>query len=356
MERLAPRPVLDSLSPATTNLLYQRLTPDYRLRPYVDVVPHIRIRGLKPSIQYATYSLLNDRNELTPMYVVEAEEAQTEWVADKRKAVMAQAADLYRPSEAAWCFWEETFFSTGRAPLLKHESQYRDLMDNTQEHLLAYACFNNRYRDIGAYEAHFQAIRFQINPNLKIKNSQGQTPLAIMVGDADLHEFVESLLLRLEPHDRLTALTFTLWQPSWSTLMKQMEQSHLPLLIRARSTTPQFLLKFRTMTHNSIEALKHLFAAGYQLKPQDLTAGLQNCKATLIEALFTHPSWNNFSVWLSTASETLSKEQFLKHAGKFLQARADLLRHELQAVALHPTRIQKYLAMGYTTSDLSAIL
>jgi hypothetical protein len=268
---------------------------------------------------------------------------------------MAQAADLYRPSEAAWCFWEETFFTTGRAPLLKAESQYRDLMDNTQEHLLAYACLNNRYRDIGAYEAHFQAIGFRTNPNLKRKNSQGETPLAIMVGDADLHEFVESLLLRLEPHDRLPACPFALWQPAWSTLMKQMEQTHLSLLIKAAPSTPQFLLRFRAMTHNSTEALKHLFAAGYQLKPQDLTA-IQNYKATIIEALFTHPSWNNLSVWLSTASETLPKEQFLKHAAKFLQARANLLRQELQAVALHPTRIQNYIAMGYTPSDLSAIL
>lgn len=361
MERLAPRPVLDSLSPATTGLLYQRLTSDYRLRPYIDVVPHIRIRGLKPSIQYATYSVLNNRNELVPMYEVSAEEAQTEWVVDKRKAIMTQAADLYRPTEAAWCFWEETFFTTGRAPLLKPEAAaaaatYRDLMGNTQEHLLAYACLNNRYRDIGAYEAHFHAIRFRTNPNLKIKNSQGETPLAIMIGDAGLHEFVESLLLRLEPDDRLIACAFTLWQPAWSTLMKQMEQNHLPLLIRARPTTPHFLLKFRAMTHNSTEALKHLFAAGYQLKPQDLTAGLQNCKATIIEALFVYPSWNNLSVWLSTASETLPKEQFLKHARKFLQVRANLLRHELQAVALHPSRIQQYLAMGYKASDLSAIL
>jgi hypothetical protein len=295
------------------------------------------------------------------MYVVEAEEAQTEWVTDKRKAVMSQIANIQRPSEAAWCFWEETFFDTGRAPLLKAESAaaaatYRDVMGNTQEHLLAYACLNNRYRDIGAYEAHFQAIRFQTNPNLKTKNSRGETPLAIMVGDADLHEFVESLLLRLEPYDRLPALTFSLWQPTWSTLMKQMEQYQLPLLIAAAKKTPHFLVKFRAMTHNNTEALKHLFTAGYQLNPNDLTQSLQNCKATIIESLFAHPSWNNLSVWLSTASETLPAEQFLKHAAKFLQARTNLLREELQAIALHPTRIQKYLAMGYTTSDLSAIL
>jgi len=342
MDRLAPKPVLDSLSKATIDLLYQRLTPDHRLRPYINLSQYVRIRGLKPSIQYATYSILNEQRELVPMYEVGAEEEQTAWVNAKRQSIVT---DL---NEADWCVWEDRFFETGHAPLL-HPSSYVDVMGNTQAHLLAYACLNNRFTDVAAYDAQFQAIQFQSNPALQHRNERQETPLAIMMGNADLHEFVESLLLRISHVKRCPSLSFRYWQEHWSTLMRD---TPVDLLLLDQSNTPNFLNRYRRMTYNNVEALHHLFAAGYRLKPND---SLRDCKATVSEALIRYPSWHNISFWLYLYSETHPRDQFLKRTRLFIEARNSIIRDEILSIVFHPSRIAKYTALGYQMGDFAAI-
>jgi len=342
MDRLAPKPVLDSLSKATNDLLHQRLTSDHRLRPYINLTPYVRIRGLKPCIQYATYSLLNEQRELVPMYEVGAEEEQTAWVNAKQQSV---ATDR---NEADWCTWEDCFFETGHAPLL-HLSSYVDLMGNTQAHLLAYACLNNRFTDVTAYDAQFQAIQFISNPALQHRNERQETPLAIMMGNMDLYELVESLLLRIPHAKRCPSLPFRYWQERWAALMRD---TSVDLLLLDQDNTPNFLNKYRRMTYNSSEALQQLFKAGYRLRPKD---SLRDCRATVSESLLRFPSWHNLSFWLYLYSETYPGEQFLKHTRLFIETRNSIVRDEILSIVFHPSRIAKYTSMGYQMGDFAAI-
>jgi len=142
--------------------------------------------------------------------------------------------------------------------------------------------------------------------------------------------------------------------------MREMEENHLDILLgqEKKEHTPFFLKRYCRMTYDSVEALIHLFAAGYQLNLQDLSnpSSLSRYKATITEALIKYPSWNNLTLWLHLASETLPKEQFLKQCGKFLRARASTIRAEIVDIVFHPSRIEKYVEMGYRMGDFHNIM
>ena len=109
------------------------------------------------------------------------------------------------------------------------------------------------------------------------------------------------------------------------------------------------------MTYNSEEALRRLFAAGYQINTEDLTT-MADLKATISQILLDFPSWHNLTLWLSRCKVSLPGEQFLRRCAKLIAVRTSLIRDEIMAMAFHPDRIANYVAMGYGMGDFSDII
>lgn len=358
MERLAPKPVLDAVSQRTRNLLEMRVTPTGTLRPYIAPMINLRIRGLSPSLLYVCYTIQSPQWVLEPHYEVSAEETQTAWVikAMERVRNMGSLERAERSTvEVGWCVWEDVFMDCGNSPLLG-PSSYVDVMGNTQAHLLAYACVNRRFIDLTLFNEHFAV--FKNHQSLQVANHLGMTPIKILLGNQALHEYAESLLLQLPPEKRLGSLPFNYWQDSWGTLMRETDLYHMADLIKATRSLPFFLNRFLKMTHNSDEAVRRLFAAGYNLYDHHLTdqSILSKNKQTIANAIRDHPSWHNLSYWLSIASDAISNEQFFRQYRGALQLRSNLIRDEILAIVFHPDRITHYVNMGYQMGEFSSIL
>jgi len=358
MERLAPKPVLDAVSQRTRNLLEMRVTPIGTLRPYIAPMINLRIRGLAPSIKYVCYTIQSSQWVLEPHYEVSAEEEQTKWVIKAMDSVREMGATERAERsivESAWCAWEDVFMDCGNAPLLG-PSSYVDIMGNTQAHMLAYACVNRRFVDLEVFNEQFAL--FKNHKSLQQRNHRDMTPIKILLDNQALHEYAESLLLQLPPEKRLISLPFNYWQESWGLLMRETDLHHIEMLVTASRSTPYFLNRFLKMTHNSDEALRRLFSAGYHLYDRQITdqSILSKNKQTIANAIRDYPSWHNLSYWLSIASDAISNEQFFRQYRSAIHLRASMIREEILAIVLHPDRITHYLNMGYQISELSSII
>lgn len=359
MERLAPKPVLDSLSDRTRYLLERRLTPERNLSPYLEVFKFIRIRGLKPSIQYVTYTTHNVRWELETIYEVSAEEEQTDWVIHMKRRLdnlTQEDRQLRATQESSWCVWEDAFMSASpHIPQLLPFSTYRDYMNNTQAHILAYACLNRKFHDLKLFNSNFISINFQTNQQMYEGNLLAQTPIMILLGSSELHEFVESLLLRLPPDQQLRACPINYWQPSWSILMNQVviDEERLQEFIYNCRREEGFFSKFLQLVHYDIDATTSLFAAGYKLCDKHIRNYNYKITAAITGAIINEPDWHNLNYLVSLNEEAaFTSITFFNSNKQIIKLRCGLIKEEIIAKALHPDRIDKLMRMGYDFVDL----
>ena len=332
--KFAPKAVINSLSVNARNIIESRIT-DNILKPYYHLDYNIRIRGLKPSVLYSKYSTLNENNELVTMYVTAAEEEQSEWVHQlvmriKSNKTQESRIDIFlrAMTEMSWCTWEDRFmYGTPTLPQ-DHLSGYKDYLNNTFFHCVAYACANRVPVDINDIEIQFLALKFTENADIFAINDIGETPLKILMQNEQLIPYVESLLLRLPQSRRLEALPFQSWVNTWTVLLSSIihDNRQLVKLIQQTRKERGFLAIYMYLTCNSPEALRALFRANYKLLPHhhynDKFTPEQ--KDLIEDILLEIPDWYNL-----TALIVCNKNYPLKKIKPHLQARISLISNEI---------------------------
>jgi len=319
---LGPKPVIDNLSQQAKAILLKRLHNN-KLMPYYPVQHNLRIRGLKPSLLYIHYTNLRADNTLESIYLADAEEEQCALV----KAVLDTASDLNQRAEMEdlWTKWEDAFMSNVDVKPLNDSLDYTDLMNNTFVHCIAYVCVHKEPTDLDNIEKHFQII---INsPNIYKKNTLGETPLQILLTNPNLSPYVESLLLRLYPSNRLKALDFSNWHNSWGTLLNNVFDLNMCQLIYQTVNLPGFLTIFMYLSHNSETALMKLFQAAYKLQCNHLILDKlsPNQKHIISACLLSVPNWSNLTLWMYLITSN-STEKSYKKIQKYIVARNNLIK------------------------------
>lgn len=335
--KFAPKAVINSLSVNARNIIESRIA-DNILKPYYHLDYNIRIRGLKPSILYSKYSTLNENNELVTMYVTAAEEEQSEWVHQlvnkiKNNKTQESRIDIFlrAMTEMSWCTWEDRFmYGTPTLPQ-EHLSGYKDYLNNTFFHCVAYACANRVPVDINDIELQFQALKFTENVDLYAINSLGETPLKILMQNEQLTPYVESLLLRLPQSHRLEALPFQSWSKTWTVLLSSIIYDPRQLIQQTRKERG-FLAIYMHLTCNSPEALRALFHANYKLLPHHhYNDKFTQEQVSLVEAILLEtPDWYNLTALIHSI-----RNNPLKKIKPHLQARNSIIAHEIKARMTH---------------------
>lgn len=336
----APKAVIDSLSEGAVSILESRINVSQNaLRPYMNVEMNIRIRGLKPSILYVTYSTLNEDSIIESMYVKDAEEAQCQWIQDVIKKIQNTdrlALFLRAMTEMTWCDWEDKFLYTYPSIPMEHlYCGYRDITNNTFLHCMAYASASRTPIDISILELLFQSANFTANEEMYQVNDLGETPLKILRQNDQLSEFVESLLLRLPQEKRLKALPFDQWDRTWDSLLRT-TINQPQILIEQTKTLKGFLTLFMHYTFTSQEAVDQLFQR-YKLNPVHLYFDkftLSQRKAISL-AILNNPSWHNSSVWLYLIA-TESKNATFSKLKTHLANRIGIIKEQLIMKVMRP--------------------
>jgi hypothetical protein len=338
--KFAPKAVIDNLSQNALSILEMRLQDGY-LKPYVPIVQNIRIRGLKPSILYVCFTLLNSKNIAESMYAWDSEETQCQMVAVKIKNILAgNSSDLLMRSmtEMTWCSWEDKYmYETPALPLEHLHSGYKDIMNNSFVHCIAYACANRTPTSIEEAEAQFQALDFINNTNIYSTNDLGETPLKILTHNEKLSDFVESLLLRLPPERRLEALPLSSWNRYWGSLMNTVVNEHMPLLISQTKYDDGFLNTFMHLTFGNQEALETLFENRYILELNHIYRDTIKREQTrqIGSAILQHPSWQNLTLWLYLMINS-NDIYYFSNMRNYLCCRIGFIREELVAKVFKP--------------------
>jgi len=341
--KYAPAAVINNLSKNARNILDLRLVNNI-LQPYVEVEYHIRIRGVKPSILYTTYTNLAYDNSIESMYVVETENAQCTWVKEEIiqiKKIPQIDRFIKSMCEMPWCTWEDNFLAGNVVIPQPHLHGYNDYMNNTFVHCISYACANKMPVDIDQVEAQFQAFNFTTNNDMYTVNKLCETPLKILCNNGELLGFVESILLRLPPDKRLQALPFRFWQKSWGTLLNSVIENQLPLLISQTEKMEGFLSMYINLTYESVDALNSLFKAGYKLQPCHFYKDIlkPNQKNMLKQAITSSHSWHNYTVILYIIKTSPQYEQnidIFSKMRKYLDYRIGLIKEDILIKTLHP--------------------
>jgi len=360
MHRIVPQAVHKAFSPKTKALLEERYqTSTATLAPYIQIAPNLsmRIRGLKTTPLYATYTTLNRANVLESMFEVAAEEAQTYWALKaKSKALTTNPYVLKEKAaqEFLWLNWEDEFMAAANPPPLPQPQYYMDMMDNTYMHMLAYATANRQLIDISEFNRQFEAAAFTTSNQMYINNALGHTPLMLLMDNPQLYEFVESLLLQLAPENRFLALPLNYWQPSWGTLTSVTVNEHIETLIIESKKQQNFLQKFLNLTFENLEALQHLFRSGYKISQYDFF--VQTQAATLIPIFAQFPDWHNLTVVLYYLFEKTTANQRYIVLKDVLRLRNKIIHDEITAIVFHPTRIAKLLANGHIPGTLDSLI
>lgn len=330
--KFAPKAVINSLSVNARNIIESRIA-DNVLKPYYHLDYNIRIRGLKPSILYSKYSTINENNELVTMYVTAAEEEQSEWVNQlimniKRNKSQESRIDIFlrAMTEMSWCTWEDRFmYGTPTLPQ-EHLSGYKDYLNNTFFHCVAYACANRVPVDINEIEVQFQALKFTENPDIYATNNLGETPLKILTHNDELLPFVESLLLRLPPNRQLEALPFPSWSNTWTIILNNIigDTNRLSNLIEQTKKERDFISIFMSLTNNSPQALEALFQAKYKLLPHHRYTQAQE---SLVESvIIENPDWYNLTALIAFKRQKL---QYKSKLNTYIQARNSIIAQEI---------------------------
>ena len=341
--KYAPAAVINNLSKNARDILEQRLINN-TLQPHVEVEYNIRIRGVKPSILYSTYTNLSYTNAIESMYVVETENAQCTWIKEEIiqiKKIPQIDRFIKSMCEMPWCTWEDNFLAGNVVIPQPHLHGYNDYMNNTFVHCISYACANKVPVDINQVEAQFQAFNFTNNKDMYTLNKLYETPLRILCNNGELLCFVESILLRLPPENRLQALPFRFWQKSWGTLLNSVIENQLPLLISQSTNEEGFLSMYLQLTFEDADALNSLFKAGYKLQPQHFYKDTlkPNQKNLLKAAILTNPSWHNYTVILYIIQESpkyQQKSEIFSKMRRYLDYRIGLIKEDIYIKTLNP--------------------
>jgi hypothetical protein len=357
MAHLAPSGVLNALSSDSRILLQARKIGD-SLAPYIELAPNLRIRGLKPTLLYSTYSMLDNNHILQPHYTVLAEEAQTIWVLKvKARTSKINRAILNSKAvhEVAWIIWEDEFMAAAKPAPLSQPQFYIDLTGNTYIHMLAYACVNRPHVDIEEYEHQFSAAEFGTSSKMFVKNERQLTPLMILMDHPLLYDFVESLLLRIFPEMRFSALPFDYWQSAWDTLNDSMITNNIAIIIEQsrKQTDTKFFQKFTQITFSNRDALVHLFRSGYKLQPPHFTMSDIPLIRTILDEV---PDWHNSTLILHSLLEMTNQDRQFSKVRHLLHSRIQTIRDELLSIVFHPDRISMYITQGYIPGSLDSIM
>jgi len=256
--------------------------------------------------------------------------------------------------EFLWLNREDEFMAAANPPPLPQPQFYIDMMGNTYMHMLAYAISNRQLVDISEYERQFEAARFTTSNQMYIRNALNHSPLILLMDNPQLYEFIESLLLRLPPHNRFIALPFHYWQPSWGTLNNETVVNHISTLILESKKEKNFLQKFMNLTFDNNSALLHLFTNGFKISHYDFYVQTQTSRLLPIMAVI--PDWHNITVLLYYLIEKTSPAARLCSLKDIFRLRARIIRDELLAIVFHPTRIAKLLGMGHVLGTFSDIM
>jgi len=357
MAHLAPSGVLNALSSDSRMLLQARKHGD-TLTPYIEVAPNLRIRGLKTTLLYSTYSMLDNNHILQPHYTVLAEEAQTIWalkVKARTNKMHNSVLNTKAIHEISWIIWEDAFMASAKPAPLSQPQFYIDLTGNTYIHMLAYACVNRPHVDIEEYERQFSAAEFSTSSKMFTKNEQQLTPLMILMDHPHLYEFVESLLLRIFPEMRFSALPLNYWQSAWGTLNNSMLTNNIALLIEQsrKQTDLKFFQKFTQLTFSNRDALIHLFSSGYKLQPSHFTMSDIPLIRTILDDV---PDWHNSTIILHSLLEMTNPDRQFSKVRHLLHSRIQTIRDEILSIVFHPDRIGMYISQGYIPGSLDSIM
>jgi len=360
MHRIVPQAVHKAFSPQTKALMDERYqSSTTTLAPHIQIAPSLsmRIRGLKPTPLYATYTILNSVNVLEPMFEVAAEEAQTAWALKAKSKALTTNPYLLKEKAAQeflWLNWEDEFMTASNPPPLPQPQFYIDIMDNTYMHMLAYATANRQLIDITEFNRQFEAANFATSNQMYIKNALGHTPLVLLMNNPQLYEFVESLLLNLPPENRFIALPLNYWQSSWGTLTSITINDHIETLISESKIQENFLQKFLNLTFSNTDALLHLFSNGYKISHGDFYVQTQT--STLIPIFAQIPDWHNLTVVLYYLFEKTQVNQHYSNLKDVLRLRGKIIQDEIASIVYHPARIAKLLAAGHMPGTFDTIM
>jgi hypothetical protein len=338
--KFAPRAVINSLTKSSREVVDTRIIDD-ELKSYYPLGYQIRIRGLKPSILYTKYTSLNDDNTVESMYSVSAEEMQCDWVKSIQKKLSSiPHVDLFinAMSEMPWCTWEDKFMSNNVTIPQAHLYGYIDIANNTFTHCVAYVCANKQPVDLDQIEAQFQAANFATNTDMFKINDLGETPLKILMQNEELFVFVESILLRLPPNLRLSALNFVNWDKSWGTLLQSTVNEQAHILIKQTTNLSGFLSIFFYLTHNNENALESLFRSNYNLQPCHIYKDKlkQPQKQMLKQIIMKVPTWHNFTIWMYLIMENNSVQVHFTKIRKYLDNRITIIKELIIIKTMNP--------------------
>ena len=338
--KFAPRAVINSLTKSSREVVERRIIND-DLKSYYPHGYHIRIRGLKPSILYTKYTSLNDDNTVESMYSVSAEETQCNWVKSiQNKASSIAHVDLFvnAMSEMPWCEWEDKFMSNNVTIPQAHLHGYIDIANNTFTHCMAYVCANKQPVDLDQIENQFQAANFTTNTDMFKINDLGETPLKILMQNEELLVFVESILLRLPPGQRLSALNFVNWDKSWGTLLQSTVNDQAHILIKQTTNLSGFLSIFFHLTHNNENALESLFRSNYKLQPWHIYKDKlkQSQKQMLKQTIIKFPSWHNFTMWMFLIIENSPEQIHFNKIRNYLNYRMTIIKELILIKIMNP--------------------
>jgi hypothetical protein len=349
LTQLAPAVVIKALSPKAHASLKSRLQ-DGRLLPYRTLRPNLRIRGLKPSILYVSYTT-RINNEIKQFFQCDAEEAATAALLAVEEQVCKMdefTLTTQAFNERIWCTWEDEF-AAGKSPITP-TIPYKDVQGNTIAHIIAYSCVNRQFVDINEFYKVFKDISFETNLDLYVKNQHGKTPVAILLESTELQELAEAMLLRILPEHRLKALDFDKWKQEWVSLNHNMIDTYAGILIDQTKKQVNFLGKILRLTSRSIYAICNLFHEGYIFKPIHITYLSGEEKKTITEGVLSNLTLYNITFWISFLIE---KECSFANLKPLLLARTFIYKEELVAAALHPTRIRYLISRPDFDGDLS---
>ena len=345
--KFAPKAVIDSLSPIARKIVELRINRTNNvLKPYLSANSYIRIRGLKPSLLYINYSVLNEQHILESRYVVESEEKQCSWIntiLERIETVDKSDYFIRTMTEASWCQWEDAIMSGQSLIPETHIYNYTDITNNTFFHCIAYAFINRDFVDFNNLHELFCKFNFHSNPDMFKRNDLDETPLQILMQHPEMVPFVESILLQLRPEIRLKALSFTNWNNSWGELMNQMVNNFQECSFLIKGASIGFINIFINLTHNSIDALCILFnpEIGYRLKLEHIYVEklTHSQKQNISVVLRTNPNWHNLTIWMYIINN--SSNSFLKKIAPYLSIRNNLIKEGIIKQVMRPSNINQ---------------
>ena len=354
MEYHAPREVIIALSPSAYECLKLRVNGPI-LKTYIEPVQNIRIRGLRPSVFYVSYSVLR-HNRLEQFYETSAEEKEASRIVELRDRIWKfshEEASRRATEESAWVAWENQFAEF--KPDMIPKTEYRDVQGNTYLHMVAYSCNSRRICTLNEFYSKFRESRFETNELMQATNHHGQTPCQILMEKHEHGDLVESLLLQMPASKRLACLQLQHWSSNWGSLNRDMIENHIELFIHETRMTENVLPIFIQLTYRNNEALDRLFSSRYIIRPHHVKTQMSKTDLFFLGvAVLKYPNWHNITLLISI----VQAQPWATYTDivELIQTRANLMKDELLAIALNPDRIASYYAQGLELGKLDTVI